>query len=173
MEIKISCPVCNMHTAFQTTEQNIESYLCFTCGYTSNSLFTEESEKLAALLKTTSELIKDLKVFDTVREIYWFPSVINMGRLGIIFPEGTLEDWKWKYARVVDVGKDEEMKYRIPDKPGEYYETKLDVDNAEIFGRLEFLQACKAMGIAREVGGEDSALNDFLRSNTQVKMEKN
>jgi hypothetical protein len=29
------------------------------------------------------------------------------------------------------------------------------------------------MGIAREVGGEDSALNDFLRSNTQVKMEKN
>jgi hypothetical protein len=96
-----------------------------------------------------------------------------MGKLGIIYPEGTLEDWKWKYARVVDVGKDEEMKYRIPDKPGEYYETKLDVDNAEIFGRLEFLQACKAMGIAREVGGEDSALNDFLRSNTQVKMEKN
>ena len=147
MEIKINCPVCNMHTAFQTTEQNINSYLCFTCGYTSNSLFTEESEKLTALLKTTSELIKDLKVFDTEREIYWFPSVINMGKLGIIYPEGSVENWRWRFASVIEVEPDEIESYPILNEEGKFYTEKLDVKNAMEFGQYEFLQACQSMGI--------------------------
>ena len=31
--------------------------------------------------------------FDESRNIMWFPSVLNMGKLGVIYPEGTENEW--------------------------------------------------------------------------------
>ena len=42
---------------------------------------------------------------------------------------------------------EENEKYPIPGEEGEFYESKLDVENAEIFGQYKFLDACVAMGI--------------------------
>ena len=30
----------------------------------------------------------------------WFPSVLNMGKLGVIYPEGTENEWVYKLAQV-------------------------------------------------------------------------
>ena len=147
METKIDCPVCKSKNCFESIEENITSYLCLSCGYTSNSLLKENSESLAKVLETTPQLVKDLQVYDFTREIYWLPTVINMGDRGIIYPEGTTDSWKWKYAKVVDVPKESQKKYPIPNKDDEYYKTMLDVENAEEFESTEFLEACKAMGI--------------------------
>ena len=89
----------------------------------------------------------NLKFFDEKREIYWYPSVVNMGPKGIIFPEGNVEYWVWKYAEVVEVPKEEQKNYPVLDKDGEFYTEKLDVENAQTFGQYEFLEACKCMGI--------------------------
>tara|TARA_S200000501_G_scaffold261625_1_gene245564 strand:- start:754 stop:1122 length:369 start_codon:yes stop_codon:yes gene_type:complete len=101
-------------------------------------------------IKHTSKLIKDLSFEDTERNIFWYPSVVNMGKLGIIYPDGTPQDWAWKMARVVEVDEDEKEKYPIPGKDGEYYTERLDIDNALEFGQYEFLSACKAMGIVND-----------------------
>jgi len=98
-------------------------------------------------MKTTPQLAKDLQVYDFTREIYWIPTVINMGDRGIIYPEGTTDSWKWRYAKVVDVPEASQKDYPIPGTDGEYYTTMLDVENAEEFENTEFLEACKAMGI--------------------------
>ena len=45
------------------------------------------------------------------------------------------------------LSEEEQKQYPIPDKDGEFYTTKLDVENAETYGQYEFLQACKEMGI--------------------------
>ena len=66
---------------------------------------------------------------------------------GVIYPEGNTESWVWRYAKVVDVSEEEQKQYPIPDKDGEFYTTKLDVENAETYGQYDFLQACKEMGI--------------------------
>ena len=47
-------------------------------------------------IENSSKLITDLKFFDEERKIYWYPSVVNMGPKGIIFPEGDVEHWGWK-----------------------------------------------------------------------------
>ena len=147
METKITCPVCKSKNCFESIDNNITSYLCLRCGYTSNSLLKESSESLEKILETTPQLAKDLQIFDSTRELYWIPTVINMGDRGIIYPEGTADSWKWKYAKVTDVPKESQKDYPIPGKDDEYYKTMLDVENAEEFENTEFLEACKAMGI--------------------------
>ena len=149
METKISCPVCKSKNCFESVEKDVTSYLCLSCGYTSNSLLKQDSDTLEEVMVTTPQLVKDLQIYDFTREIYWLPTVINMGDRGIIYPEGTTDSWKWKYASVVDVPKESQKDYPIPGKDDEYYTTMLDVENAEEFESTEFLEACKAMGITK------------------------
>ena len=149
METKIECPICSSKNCFESIDNNITSYLCLRCGYTSNSLLKQDSKSLKEVMKTTPQLAKDLQVYDYTRKLYWIPTVINMGDRGIIYPEGTTDSWKWKYAKVIDVPKASQKAYPIPDKDDEYYTTMLDVENAQEFENTEFLEACKAMGITK------------------------
>ena len=149
MERVIDCPICyDSDTCFEDIQEKFKSYMCFNCGFMSNTAYTEEnSDKV----ENTSQLVNDLKFFDEERKIYWFPSVVNMGPKGIIFPEGNVDQWVWKYAELVEIPKEEQKNYPILEEKGEFYTEKLDVENAETFGQYEFLEACKKMGITMEL----------------------
>ena len=148
MERVIDCPICfDQSRCFEDTQETFKSYMCFNCGHMSHSNYTSDNMNE---IKHTSQLIKDLAVEDTERNLMWYPSVVNMGKLGIIFPDGTPQDWVWKMARVVEVDEDEKEKYPIPGKDGEYYTERLDVEHAVEFDRFEFLAACKTMGIVKD-----------------------
>lgn len=148
MERVIECPICgNLDSCFEDVQETFSSFMCFNCGFMSHTNYSEENMDD---IKHSSRLIKDLATLDDERSIYWYPSVVNMGKLGIIYPDGTPQDWAWKMARVVEVDESEQKNYPIPGKEGEYYTEKLDVDNALEFGKYEFLSACKAMGIVND-----------------------
>jgi len=145
MEIVIDCPICyDQHSCFEDTQPDFKSYMCFNCGFMSSSYYTKDS---VHKVEDTSKLVNKLKFFDEEREIFWYPSVVNMGKLGIIYPEGSIETWGWRFASVVTVGEDEKESYPVPDKEGEFYTEKLDVEHSMEFGQYEFMLACKAMGI--------------------------
>ena len=78
------------------------------------------------------------------RNIVWFPSVINMGKLGMIYPEGSSDKYEWKYARVVDIPESDRHLYQN-------HTQRLDVENAETFSQYNFMGACEAMGITRDL----------------------
>lgn len=148
MEKVIECPLCNdKDRCFEDVQDTFSSFMCFNCGYMSHSNYTEEK---ISEIPHTSQLIRDLAFKDDDRDIYWYPSVVNMGKLGIIYPDGLPHDWNWKFAKVVQVSEEEKKKYPIIGKDGEYYTERLDVDNAMEFGQFEFLNACKAMGIVKD-----------------------
>ncbi|MBT4208639.1 hypothetical protein HOE22_09900 [Candidatus Woesearchaeota archaeon] len=148
-----TCPVCyDRDTCFEDMYENYSSFLCFNCGMLSNTFYTEDNKERAKLLETTSKLVKDLEFFDEERQIYWYPSIINMGQMGMIFPEGSINKWVWKYATVVEVPKNEKESYPVPGKDGEFYTEKLDMEGAIEYGQYEFLQACKDMGFAKDIG---------------------
>lgn len=150
MERVVTCPVCgtNDHCFEDTIEKkDFKSYICFRCGFTSNSHYTKESAERAKHIENTPELIIKLEIYDNERELFWYPSVLNMGPRGIIFPEGNEKFWVWKYAKVIDIPKSERENYPVPGKDGEFYETKLDVDGAETYHKYKFLDAVKSMGI--------------------------
>ena len=150
MEIKINCPNCKSKNCFESIDKSVTTYLCLSCGYTSNTLLKQGTDSLEEVMKTTPQLVKNLQIYDFTREIYWLPTVINMGDRGIIYPEGTTDSWKWRYAKVVDVPEASQKDYPVPGTDGEYYTTMLDVENAEEFKSTEFLKACKAMGITEK-----------------------
>jgi hypothetical protein len=87
-------------------------------------------------------LINKLKRFDEEKGIWWRPSVVNMGKLGIIYPEGTEEEWQWKYAKTIPIP--EEKKEALPN-----YSSMLDTENAQSYNT--FLDACREMGIVKDL----------------------
>ena len=150
MEQKTECP-CDLKSKNCFVEQTeiegkpFESYICFQCGMTSNSYLAFDSDKLEEYTKSHSKLMNDLKIFDKERDIVWFPSVINMGEKGIIYPEGDSVNWHWYYAKVVDIPEEDRDEY-------DGHEKRLDVENAEKFGQFEFMEACKSMGVIVDNG---------------------
>ena len=145
MESKTNCPcelgsnVCFVEETL-IEEKPFESFMCFSCGMTSNSYMAIDSEHLEKATENNTQLMNDLKIVDEKRGLVWFPSVVNMGERGIIYPDGKANDWYWNYAKVVEVPEEEREQYDGHDK-------KLDIENPEVFGQFEFLDACKAMGI--------------------------
>ena len=148
MEKIVDCPVCSdTDRCFEDVQDTFSSFMCFNCGMMSHSGYTED--KIDSI-QHTSQLIRDLAFKDDERDIYWYPSVVNMGKLGIIYPDGLPDDWNWKFAKVVEVSEEEQKQYPIPGKDSEYYTERLDVDNAMEYGQFEFLEACKSMGIVKD-----------------------
>ena len=151
VEVKTDCPLCaEMHSNCFVESTEIEgkpfdSYICFQCGMTSNSYLAFDSEKLEEYTKSHTKLMNDLKIFDKKRGIVWFPSVINMGEKGVIYPEGDVSNWHWYYASVVEIPEEERHKY-------DGHEKRLDVENPQKFGQFEFMEACKSMGIIKDNG---------------------
>jgi len=145
MERVIVCPHCfDADHCFEEVQETYSSYLCFSCGFMSDSRYKIGSLELLDNLKKSPKLVQETAYEDKNRNILWFPSVINMGDLGMIFPEGTPEEYVWRYAKVIEIPEEEQDQYNN-------YDRRLDVDNAETFKRNEFIKACEAMGITRQM----------------------
>ena len=86
------------------------------------------------------------KQTDYDRKIFWVPTTLNMGKLGIIYPEGTKTNWNWKLSEVRKLTKEEQE-----DPQYEGHEHTLDLENSKVYGQYEFLDACKEMGIIKEL----------------------
>ena len=151
MELRTKCPLCkDLHNNCFVEKAEIEgkpfeSYMSFKCGMTSNSYLAFDSDKLEEYTKSHSQLMNALKIMDEERGIVWFPSVINMGEKGIIYPDGEINDWYWYYAKVIEIPEDERDKY-------DGHERRLDVENAEKFGQFEFTEVSQSMGIIKDNG---------------------
>ena len=146
-EVKITCPNCfNDKQCFEETAMDFKSYICFNCGFTSNSSYTNESEALRLAQEKSTQLMKDVSMYDYDRKIHWFPSVLNMGKFGVIFPEGIKNNWIWKWAQVRKLTEEEQQ-----DPQYEGHEHTLDIDNAKEYGQHEFMDACRDMGIVKDL----------------------
>ena len=101
MEQKITCPICfSEDKCFEDVQEqdgkSFSSYICFKCGFTSNSTYKWDSNELKQAQLGATQLMNDVSHYDEDREVMWFPSVLNMGKLGMIYPEGTKGNWNYK-----------------------------------------------------------------------------
>ena len=126
------------------------SFMCFQCGFMSDSRFSEEHDNNVE--KDMAIVMNQMKIFDDERKIWWYPSVVNMGSLGMIYPEptdvsenGQVKDWVWKLAKVVPVEEG--------DTDAKGYDNKLDVENASSFNKDDFLSAIQKLGITKDLSG--------------------
>jgi len=147
---QIECPHCGKD-CFEEDYKDITSWLCFRCGYTSNSTLEVGSKVVEEAENSTAQIVKDLKFEDKERKINWYPAVINIPLNGVIFPEGTVDDWKWAYAPIIEISEEDQKKYPVPGKDNEYYQTRLAVENSEYYPKEDFLGAAKRLGIIQDM----------------------
>ena len=122
-------------------------YLCWTCGMTTNDKMLDGSDFEKENYEHTAELIKDLK--QVHNGLAWYPKVINLQNKGMVFPEWNkrLQDWYWSAIKSIPILDSEKEKYPNPEKPGEYYEFKMDIKNVKKFQKLEFMDAAEEIGL--------------------------
>ena len=143
----ITCPVCfDDDHCFEEVQKDWSSFMCFRCGFTSNSTYKTNSEELKTANKGATELMREVQFYDIEIDITWYASIVNMGELGIIYPDGVKTNWNYKLAqpRPLTEKEKKDEKYKGHDRI-------LDVENAQEFGQYEFLDALKLMGVVKDI----------------------
>ncbi len=149
MEQKILSPIDgNTDYCFESLDDRngVTSYLDYKTGYTSNSTLKLESDTVKRAEANQPKLVTELSVTDHLRNIVWYPSVINIPGKGMVFPMGTKDDWTWEVMKVRDVTEEEKEKYPLPNKEGEFFKTILDVNGKKNYEKDNFMEALKEIG---------------------------
>ena len=151
MDNLINCPRCESDACYvDEVNQDIKSYLCYGCGFQTNSLMKEDEEFYNEQLLSLPELYKDL-IYTDENELNWFPSAVNVPNQGMVFANGSSQsDWKWSAVKAVLVTEEEKTKYPIPGKKGEYYEWRMDMETIKHFPEREYMDALSYIGALPE-----------------------
>lgn len=149
-EEKIKSPITGTENCFKVSNDSEAHYLCMGSGYMASHNFKLEDKHFKKQIENSPELVKALQHYDDELDIIWIPTVLNMGKLGMIFPEGSLTAWNWCYAKNVDISEEERENYPVPGKDGVFFKSRLDIENAERFANDKFIDACNSMGIIKD-----------------------
>ncbi len=122
-----------------------DNYLCVRCGYTTTSDMVVGSEFVEAAKKTSPRLVNDLAVADNIRDLVWFPSVVNIQEKGIIYPDGTPKEWKWVVAPYRLLTEEEKTAYLSSSESSDY-KWRLAVEHSATFDPLDFQNAIAFLG---------------------------
>ena len=133
---------------FKTQEGLIKTWLCMTCGFTTNTTMKTDGEALKQTLELTAELIKDLR--QDHNGLAWFPTAITMPNKGMIFPEPIKKgkkEWQWTVVKAIPIPEEEQHKYPDTTNPGTFYKNKMDMKNLKHFDKLCFMDAAEELGM--------------------------
>ena len=133
----------------------LKTWLCMTCGFTTNETMEEKSETLKQAEEHTAEFIKDLKQVHlsfSGKTLAWFPTVITMPEKGMIFPEPIEGDWKWTVVKSITIPEEDRKNYPIPNHdPSKgleaYYKNRMDMENPKRYEKLCFMDAAEELGM--------------------------
>ena len=150
MDKLTDCPCCGSNACYEseftTQEGKVTTWLCMTCGMTTNTSMVEDSEVLKESFEVTAEIIKDNKQIHD--GLVWLLTVITMPDKGMVFPEPQKEgNWIWTVVKAIPITEEEQEKFPIPNKPGEFYKTKMDMKNLKRFDPLCFMDAAEELGM--------------------------
>ena len=146
-----NCPLCEGDACFiEETTPSISTYLCFSCGFQTNSVMKEESEFYQEQISILPELYKDLISKDQ-NDLMWMPSMINLPDKGMVFANGpSKSDWGWAAVKAVPVTEEEKEKYPIPNQKGKFYEWRMDMTTLKMFRELEYMEALSYISVLPE-----------------------
>lgn len=140
------CPKCNSNACYEIKQNDLTSYLCFGCGYstTSQQTFSNKKFKIVEVEASMAELHKDLRWIDKNTGYVWYPSTINQSEKGIVFADGNSKDnWRWSAMKSSEILEEEKDKFPKNQK------YKIDKKTLKQFDRLDFIDALDHIGYFR------------------------
>lgn len=138
----ITCKHCSSNACVETLIENSPTlaWFCYTCGFESSTLYTEDNQYILEYIEGLPELHK--QITKTIDGLKYFPITMNIPDKGMIFIDGTnTENYHWVGVLAVDIDESEKEKFPIPGKPGEFYQKKMDMKTLKQFDKHNFMDA--------------------------------
>lgn len=147
----IICNHCGSDACYVTENSpTIKTYSCFGCGFTTNSLMKENEEFYNEQINVLPELYKSV-LFKDKEGLIWMPTTINLPQSGMVFYNGTTkENAKWAAVKAIKILEEEKEKFPIKNKPGEFYEYRMDMSTLKGFEMKNFMEALSFIGVLPE-----------------------
>ncbi len=135
------CPHCGGNACYeQQVQENLQTYFCFGCGFTTSTVMVEGSKPVLDAIETAPELYKDLMYKDE-KGLIWFPSTVSIPEKGMVFVDGTSQDnWRWAAAKAVEIP--EEEKANFPQ--GQTH--KMDMKSIKYYEQRDFMEGLDYIG---------------------------
>jgi len=130
----------------QEVNQDIKNYMCYGCGFQTNSLMKKGENYFSEQMEILPNLYKELMGEDDEGKI-WMPTMVNLPKQGMVFANGkNASEWKWAAVKAIPVNEGEKSKYPIPNKKGQYYEYRMDMETLEEFQKEDYMDALEYIG---------------------------
>jgi len=126
------------------TATNIESRICMESGYTTkDTLLIGSQAAMDYESMGMTEFMKAVKYDDENLGTVWYPAFIQMQHAMLYCErvDASSNTLVWKVAQVKEIDAKLQLQYPIPGKDDEYYTSRLDVENALTFEKLQFKAA--------------------------------
>jgi len=141
-----TCPRCGSDACYvQEVNHEIKNYMCYGCGFITNSLMKKGEEFFESQIETLPELYKELMGEDENTELIWMPNTINLPNKGMVFADGKNgSNWAWAAVKAIPMPKEEQEKFKAK---GKNFKFKMDMENIKHYPESDFMEALEYIGV--------------------------
>ena len=140
------CDRCGSDACYvQEVNHEIKNYMCYGCGFITNSLMKKGEEFFESQMETLPELYKELMGEDEDTGLIWMPNTINLPNKGMVFADGKNgSNWAWAAAKAIPMPEEEQEKFKAK---GKNYKFKMDMENIKHYPEGDFMEALEYIGV--------------------------
>ena len=141
-----TCDRCGSDACYiQEVNHEIKNYMCYGCGFITNSLMKKDEEFFEEQIQTLPELYKELMGEDEDTGLIWMPNTINLPNKGMVFADGKNgSNWAWAAVKAIPMPEDEKTKFK---EKGKDYKFKMDMENMKHYPEGDFMEALEYIGV--------------------------
>jgi len=141
-----TCDRCGSDACYvQEVNHEIKNYMCYGCGFITNSLMKKGEEFFESQMETLPELYKELMGEDENTELIWMPNTINLPNKGMVFADGKNgSNWAWAAVKAIPMPKEEQEKFK---EKGKNFKFKMDMENIKHYPEGDFMEALEYIGV--------------------------
>tara|TARA_R110000822_G_scaffold131125_2_gene267979 strand:+ start:1215 stop:1667 length:453 start_codon:yes stop_codon:yes gene_type:complete len=143
------CDRCGSDACYtQEVNHEIKNYMCYGCGFVTNSLMKKGEQFLEEQMETLPELYKELMGEDEDTGLVWMPNTINIPNKGMIFADGKNgSNWAWAAVKAIPMPEDEKAKFK---EKGKNFKFKMDMENLKHYPESDFIEALDYIGVFKK-----------------------
>jgi len=140
-----TCDRCGSDACYvQEVNNEIKNYMCYGCGFVTNSLMKKDERFFEEQFEILPELYKELMGEDE-NGLIWMPNTVNLYNKGMVFADGKNgSNWAWASVKAIPMPEDEKEKFKAK---GKDYKWKMDMDTIKHFPEGDFMDALEYIGV--------------------------
>ena len=141
-----TCDRCGSDACYiQEVNHEIKNYMCYGCGFVTNSLMKKGEQFFEEQFEILPELYKELMGEDEDTGLIWMPNTINLPNKGMVFADGkNASNWAWAAAKAIPMPEDEKEKFKAK---GKNFKFKMDMENIKHYPEGDFMEALEYIGV--------------------------